>query len=359
MRSVDFPSAASAPLDALVIGAGQAGLAAAYYLQQHGASFVVLDERPAVGDVWATRYDSLRLFSPAWASNLPGLPWPGDARRYPTKDETAAYLRHYAQHFRFPIETSQRVTAVQPAPDGYAVTTAAGQHYRARRVVVCTGPYAAPRVPEFGRHLPREVVQLHSSQYQRPEQLPGAGPVAVVGSGNSALQIGADLAATGRKVFAAFDEKTPAMPNNTLMWKLLLGAGILQAGTTTWLGRYMRRQPEPVVSADLHRLRRYPNVRFMGRAQAATAAAELRGPHITTPPLEAVVWATGYAPAYDWLQVPGALGPNSEPRHTRGLSPVPGLAFLGLSWLHSRRSALLGGAGPDAQHVVEQLLKRT
>ncbi|TGE09760.1 flavin-containing monooxygenase [Hymenobacter fodinae] len=346
-------------LDAVVIGAGQAGLAAAYYLQQRQASYVVLDERPAVGHVWATRYASLRLFSPAWASGLPGLPWPGKRLRYPTKDEAADYLRQYAEHFHLAIETDQRVTNVQPTTTGeFEVHTAAGNCYHTRRVIVCTGPYSTPSIPPFATNLPPTVRQLHSSGYNEPSQVPG-NPVAVVGSGNSALQIAADLATHGHTVYVAFDEKTPAMPNNTAMWVGLLSTGLLEAPTQSWLGRFMRRQPEPVVRADLRRLQRMPTVQFIGRAMAATAEGGLVGRGITTPTLAAVVWATGYRPNYSWLHLPAALSPTGEPRHSKGISPVPGLAFLGLDWLSSRRSALMGGAGADACYVVQQLLEST
>ncbi|UYZ62653.1 flavin-containing monooxygenase [Hymenobacter weizhouensis] len=346
--------------DTLLIGAGQAGLAAAYYLQRAGVPLVILEERSAVGDVWATRYDSLRLFSPAWASALPSLAWPGNPLRYPTKDETAAYLRQYAAHFKFKIECGQRVISVAPAPTGgYVVETAAGLRYQARRVVVCTGPYTTPRRPAFAGQLPPAVQQLYSSAYQRPAQLPGTGPVAVVGSGNSALQIAADLAATGRPVFIAFDEKTPALANNTAMWAFILGTGLLQAGRNSPVGRLMRQRPEPVVSQDLHHLRGFDNVQWIGRATEATAAGTIQGQRAATPPLAAVVWATGFGPDYEWLRVPGALASDGQPLHHRGLSSVPGLAFLGLPWLHSRRSALMGGAAADARFVVRHLLKST
>ena len=353
------PAAVTPDVDILIIGAGQSGLAAAYYCRQQGVSFLVLDERPDVGDVWETRYQSLRLFSPAWASNLPGLRWPGAARRYPTKDETAAYLRQYAQHFQLPIKQNQRVTLVQAVAGGYQVHTAAGGRYTARRVLLCTGPYTQPKIPEFSRHLAPSVAQVHSSQYQYPEQLPGTGPVAVVGSGNSALQIAADLAATQRPVFVAFDDKTPATPNNTAMWLLLMSTGILEAGRNTWLGRFMRNQPEPVVSADLHRVRSFSNVQFIGRATEVSGPAGLQGKQAATPALDAVVWATGFRPDYAWLQVPGALTATGEPIQQQGLSPVKGLAFLGLPWLRNRRSALMGGAAADARHVVLNLLKST
>lgn len=353
---------ASPPLlfaDAVIIGAGQTGLAAAYYLQQRQASFVVLDERPAVGDVWATRYNSLRLFSPTWASGLPGLGWPSTASTYPSKDEAAQYLRQYAAHFRLPIENNQRVTQVSPTDGGFEVQTASGKRYHTPRVIVCTGPYTAPAVPAFAENLPASVQQLHSSLYQKPAQIAADGPLAVVGSGNSALQIAADLATTGRPVYIAFDEQTPAVPNNTATWLSMLGTGLLQVPGHTWLGRFMRQQKEPVVRGDLQRLRCLPNVHFIGRALAATAAGGLAGRQSATPPLAAVVWATGYRPAYSWLQVPAALLPDGKPRHFRGISPIPGLAFLGLDWLNTRRSALMGGAAADARYVVEQLFKST
>lgn len=344
--------------DTLIIGAGQAGLAAAYYLRQHRVDFRLLDAAPAAGAAWTARYDSLRLFSPAWASGLPGRPWPGRALRYPTRDETAAYLRDYAAHFRFPLEPNQRATRLSAAPGGgYAVGTAAGQAYEARRVIIATGPYAAPRVPAWAHQLPATVAQLHSRDYQRPAQLPGAGAVAVVGSGNSALQIAADVAATGRPVFVAFDEKTPAVPNNHFTWAFLVLSRLLAVSRHSALGGLMRSRPEPVVSGDLARLRGFANAHFMGRAQAALPTGGIRGQHAATPPLDAVVWATGYQPDFaSWVDLP-ILEADGSPRHHRGLTAAPGVAFLGLDWLDSRRSALLNGAGADARRVVEELLR--
>ena len=343
--------------DTLVIGAGQAGLAAAYYLQQHRVDFRVLDAAPSAGFAWASRYDSLRLFSPAWASGLPGRPWPGNSLRYPTRTETAAYLRDYAAHFNLPLEPNQRVTHLAAAPGGYLAHTAAGHAYLARRVIIATGPYTTPQVPAWAVQLPAAVAQLHSRDYQRPAQLPGTGPVAVVGSGNSALQIAADVAATGRPVFVAFDEKTPAMPNNQFMWAFLTLTGLLRVPGHTRLGRFMRSRPEPVVSGDLARLRRFANVQFIGRAEAALPTGAMRGRRATSPPLAAVVWATGYRPDFSWIDLP-ILAPDGRPRHHRGLTDAPGVAFLGLDWLDSRRSSLLNGAGPDARRVVAALLKK-
>ncbi|MGY3089117.1 putative flavoprotein involved in K+ transport [Hymenobacter sp. UYAg731] len=356
-----FPLATPEPLihtDTLVIGAGQAGLAAAYYLQQHGVDFRVLDAAPAAGHAWDTRYDSLRLFSPAWASGLPGRPWPGPRLRYPTRAETSAYLRDYAAHFAFPLDASQRVIRVTAAPGqpGYHAYTAAGRTYAARRVIVATGPYTTPKIPAWATQLPAAVAQLPSRDYRRPGQLPGTGPVAVVGSGNSALQIAADIAATGRPVFVAFDDKTPAMPNNQLMWAAMAVTGLMRFPRYTAFGRWMMGQPEPVVSGDLARLRRLPAATFMGRGLAALPTGAIQGQRAASPPLDAVVWATGYRPDYSWLELP-ILEADGQPRHQRGLTAAPGVAFLGLGWLDSRNSALLNGIGADARRVVQALLQ--
>ena len=358
--ALPFPvAAACAPivLDAVVIGAGQAGLAAAYYLQQHGANFRVLEAAPAVGAAWAARYDSLRLFSPAWASGLPGRPWAGRPLRYPTRDETVAYLRDYAAYFNFPIDTGQRVARLAAATGspGYAVHTAAGRTYLARYIIIATGPYVQPRVPAWAGQLPAAVVQLHSRAYQRPAQLPGAGPVAVVGSGNSALQIAADLAATGRPVLAAYDERTSAAPNNQLIWAGMALTGFLRVPRHTALGRRLRTMPDGVVRGDLQQLRSFANVGFIGRATGVLPGSIIQGEQAATPPLEGVVWATGYRPDYPWLELP-ILAPDGSPEHQRGLTAAPGVAFLGLSWLDTRSSALLNGAGHDARRVVAALL---
>lgn len=310
-----------------------------------------------MGAAWATRYDSLRLFSPAWASGLPGRPWPSPALRYPTRAETTDYLQDYAAHFRFPIDVNQRVVRLAAAPSqaGYEVLTNTGRRYLARRVIVATGPYTTPRLPAWAAQVPARVAQLHSRDYRRPAQLPGTGTVAVVGSGNSALQIAADLAATGRPVAVTFDEKTSAMPNNQLMWAFLTATGLLRIPRHTALGRWMHTRPEPVVSGDLARLRRFANATFIGRATAARPDGSLQGQHASSPPLDALVWATGFRPDCRWIDLP-IIGSDGQPQHRRGLTTAPGVAFLGLDWLDSRNSALLNGAGADARRVVEALL---
>ena len=235
--------------------------------------------------------------------------------------------------------------------------TTAGRTYLAQRVLVATGPYTAPHVPAWAAQFPGRVQQLHSRDYRNPVQLPGTGAVGVVGSGNSALQIAADIAATGRPVFVAFDEKIAAVPNNHFTWAFLVVTGLLRIPRHTTLGRWMHQHPEPVVRGDFVRLRGFANATFIGRATSALPNGELRGQRTTSPPLEAIVWATGYHADYSWIDLP-IIDPTGQPRHERGLTTAPGLAFLGLNWLDSRRSALMHGAGADAKRVVEALLRQ-
>ena len=181
--------------DTIVIGAGQAGLAAGYHLQRAGVSFAILEAGDQPGGSWPAYYDSLRLFSPARYSALPGRPFPGPAGRYPARDEVVAYLRDYAAHFRLPVITGVRVTEVAPAPDGFRVRAANGTVFSARAVVAATGAFHRPSLPalpgqeSFGGRI------IHSAAYRRPEDFAGQ-RVIVVGAGNSAVQIAVELADT-------------------------------------------------------------------------------------------------------------------------------------------------------------------
>jgi len=170
-------------LDVAVVGAGQAGLAMAWHLRRRGLRFAVLDAASQLGQAWRTRWDSLRLFTPARFDELPEMPFPGPAEHYPTKEQVADYLHDYAVAFELPVHLDHRVLRLSPDPDGYRLQTTRGV-VRARQVVVATGPFQTPHIPEIGAGLARGLTQLHSSAYRNPAQL-AAGPVLVVGDGNS------------------------------------------------------------------------------------------------------------------------------------------------------------------------------
>jgi putative flavoprotein involved in K+ transport len=159
------------PQRAVVIGGGQAGLAVGYHLKRRGLPFVVLDENERVGDVWRRRWDSLRLFTPARYSGLPGMPFPGQPSSYPTKDEVAAYFDAYVREFDIPVRTGVRVVRVSKAAGGFKVECR-DQTLLADSVVVATGAYDVPRVPTFASELDDGIVQLHSREYRKTVSAP-------------------------------------------------------------------------------------------------------------------------------------------------------------------------------------------
>ena len=190
--------------DAIVIGGSQAGLAAGYHLRRHGLGFAILDAGARVGDAWRSRWDSLRLFTPARYDNLPGMPFPADPHTFPTKDEVADYLDAYARRFDLPVHTGVRVDRVRAMPggSGFASPRATGCS-RPTQVILATGAFHHPLVPSFAGDLDPGILQLHASEYRRPAQLRD-GPVLVVGASNSGSEIALDIArAGGRRVWLA------------------------------------------------------------------------------------------------------------------------------------------------------------
>ena len=173
--------------ETVVIGAGQAGLAVGYHLAAQDADFVILDAGSRVGDVWRQRWDSLRLFTPAAYSGLPGMHFPAPPSHLPDKDEVADYLERYADRFDLPIRLESRVESLERRGDLYVITTN-DRVFEAENVVVATGPFQRPKIPALAARLSPDIHQMHSSQYRSPFDLPD-GPALVVGAGNSGAQI--------------------------------------------------------------------------------------------------------------------------------------------------------------------------
>lgn len=167
--------------DVLVIGGGQAGLAMGYHLAQRGVDHVILDAGDRVGAAWRDRWDSLTLFTPARYSALPGMEFPSNPEGYPGKDAVADYLEAYASTFGLPVRLGARVCSLRGGPDGYVAETDSGTRYDARHVVIATGPFQWPSIPSVPGAFAPEVLQLHSSAYRAPTQIP-AGGVVVVGA---------------------------------------------------------------------------------------------------------------------------------------------------------------------------------
>lgn len=332
--------------DTIIIGGGQAGLAMGYHLARRVTRFVILDAAPRVGQSWSSRWDSLTLFTPAAYSGLPGMAFPGDPGRYPGKDEVADYLEAYAARFRLPVQAGERVHALRAGTAGWEAETRSGR-YEAAQVVVATGPFHEPVIPRLSRDLPPGVVQLHSASYRNPAQLP-AGDVLVVGAGNSGVQIAEELSRTHR-VHLAAGERMPRLPQQVLGRSLfwwLERAGLMNVSVESLLGRRMSRTDTLIGKSP----RMLDGVRVLGRAVEVQGNAVLTADGGRVCPAS-VVWATGFRPDFGWIEAP-VLDARGVPVHRRGVTSTPGLYFLGLSWLHTRGSALLGWVGRDAEYIA-------
>jgi putative flavoprotein involved in K+ transport len=341
------------PLDVVVIGAGQAGLAVSYFLARAGLRFLALDAHPRLGHVWRSRWDSLRLFTAAEYSGLPGMPFPAAAGSYPTKDEVADYLAAYAARFCLPVALSARVIRLSRSGELFLVHTDRGL-VTARQVVVATGAFQRPVVPGVAAALGSDVVQLHSSSYRRPGDLP-EGRVLVVGAGNSGLQIALELAAT-RSVSVARGSRQPMVPQRPLgrdLFWWMTKAGLIARPVTSPVTKLLRRRGGDLVIGTTGAMLRDAGIDCRPRLVAAEGRV-VSFADGTTAEVDGVLWATGFRPDYDWIDIPGVWD-GRQVAHDRGITEVPGLAFVGLPWQHTRGSALLGFVEEDAAWVADRV----
>jgi putative flavoprotein involved in K+ transport len=314
---------------------------------------VVLEAGPEVGHTWRSRWDSLKLFTPAQYDALPGMAFPAPADTYPTKDPVADYLQAYAAAFDLPIRLNAQVTDLRRVGDDFEVRTADAT-YRARQVVVATGPFQVPFIPPPAAKLDASVTQLHSAAYHNPQALP-EGPVLVVGGGNSGFQIAEELAAT-RTVDLSIATRYPMLPQRRagrdLFW-WLTRLGVMRVTAGSRLGRRVQARGEFIIGTNRKRLER-AGVRFRPRLVDAEGRTVRFADHRLLEDIGVVVWATGYRPDYTWIQIPGVVH-EGHVVHRRGVTVVPGLYFLGLSWQHTRGSALLGFVNDDAAYLADRI----
>jgi putative flavoprotein involved in K+ transport len=312
----------------------------------------ILEAADTPAAAWRSRWDSLRLFTPAARDGLPGLPFPGDPDRYPTRDEVVAYLTDYARHLDLPVELGRRVTSVRGEAGGYRVETADGAVETAEQVVVATGPFQTPRLPAIAGDLGEGVQQLHSSEYRRPGDI-ADGAALVVGGGNTGFQIADELAAT-REVHLAIGSRQTPLPQRPLgrdLFAYLTALGFMRVTSGSRLGRRLEHR-ETLVGSSPRAIRRR-GVRLHPRAVAAQAGTVTFADGARLEPA-AVIWATGFRRDFGFLDVP-VLDARGLPIHVRGVTDSPGLYFLGMPWQHTRGSALLGWVGDDAAFLAERI----
>ena len=348
--------------DTVVIGGGQAGLAVGYHLAKQGHNFVILDAHPRVGDAWRTRWEGLRLFTSGRLNSLPGMAFPGDRHAFPTKDEVADYLEAYVERKALPVRTEVRVDDVCPAEDGHGFRVVAGEReYLADMVVIATGAYDRPRIPEFAANLDPSITQLHSSVFRSTAQL-REGPVLVVGASNSGAEIALMAAKDHRVVLCGRNVgKMPFRPEDrmakvfdTFFWFFVNHIATLD----TPIGRKAqpsirdhglpldRVRPADLASAGVERT----FARVGGVQDGMPLLDDGRAIEAAN-----VVWATGFRMDHGWIHFP-LTGPDGWPMQRRGVvTTVPGLFFIGLPFMYAGASALLGGVGRDAAYLVDHM----
>lgn len=398
----------------IVIGGGQSGLSISYYLKQHNIDHLVF-EKHQIGHAWrAKRWDSFCLVTPNWQCNLPGFPYPGnDPHGFMVKDEIVQYIEAYAAAFSPPIKQGVTVERLQRSLTGqFLLSTTLGE-FSADQVVVATGSYHRPKIPACAQRLPTDIQQIHSSEYKNPQSLPDK-PVLVVGTGQSGCQIAEDLHLAGRQVHLCvggaprsprqyrgqdvvdwldqmkyYDlpidqhpqrEKVRSKTNHYVtgrdggkeidLRQFALEGMALYGRLQDIQGTILRLKPDlkhnlaqaDAVAESIKRT-------IDGFIEQQQIVAPVDPPYVpawepTTEITEldyrvadigTVIWSIGYAADFSWIDLPVFDG-RGYPGHTRGVTPIPGLYFLGLPWLYTWGSGRFSGIARDAAHLADQIL---
>ena len=348
--------------DTVVIGGGQAGLSVGYYLKKRGRSFVILDANDRIGGSWRTRtWNSLRLFTPARYDGLPGWGYPGPGWSYPTARELADYLEAYALRFELPVRSATAVKRLAKEGERYVVDCG-GRRFVADNVVVATGFYGTPSVPDFASELDPRIVQMHSSEYRDPSQLRPGG-VLLVGAGNSGADIGMEVSATHRTWLSGRDKGQIPLniehPLRRVVVPVLWFVASHVLTMKTPLGRKVRPH---VLEGGAPRIR-VKSQDLLGAG--VECVAKTVDAHDGLPVLEDgrvmdvanVIWCTGFRQDFSWIEVP-IFGEDTQPMHERGVTSEPGLSFVGLDFLYSFTSENVGGVGRDARHIARRITSR-
>jgi len=349
--------------ETVVIGGGQAGLAAGYHLTNRGRSCVILDAEERVGDSWRKRWPSLRLYAPARADGLPGMPFPASRHSFPTGHDMADYLETYATRLDLPVRNGVHVDALSKNGKRYLVIAGDGQ-IEAENVVVATGVMQVPVVPDFAAELDPRIEQLHSTDYRSPAQLQEGG-VLVVGASHSGGDIAFEAAQEHRTILSG--RNTGQLPVSVesrrarAIFPLLKFLATRVLTMDTPIGRKMRPEIRSH-GAPLLRVR-LADLEATGveRVHARTVGVKDGMPMLEdgrVVDVSNVVWCTGFRSDYSWIDLPLDYD-DGFPRQYRGaVQSLPGLYFVGMLFLHSFSSMLILGAGRDAERVVKHLVSR-
>jgi putative flavoprotein involved in K+ transport len=353
LMNINTTKGSATMYDAVVIGGGQAGLAAGYHLKQIGLNFVILEAGDQPTGSWSRYYESLKLFSPARYSSLPGLPFPGDPEHYPCRDEVVAYLSDYAAHFELPIVTKSRVQRVSKENGFFYVMTADGKQYQSRSVIVATGSFNRPHVPPFPGQEAFKGELIHSASYRHA--IPYRGKrIAVVGAGNSAIQIAVELAQVAHVTLTS---RTPIkfqrqriLGRDIHFWLKVTGLDTASSLSTTSRSISVLDTGKYQAAIRLGK----PDYKPLFLRFTPDGVIWSNGCHEQ---IDTVLFATGYEPNVDFLTDLGAVDADGQPQQKAGIAKLDGVYFVGLSGQRSLASATLRGVGADAQYVISHLVR--
>ena len=351
-------------LGTVIIGAGQTGLATAYFLGRAGVSCVVLDEHRRVGDQWRTRYDSLLLNTPAQYDGLPGLPFPAPRWSYPTGAEMGDHLQRYVDTMGICVRSGVRVTGVGRQPDGTWLLTTSDGDLVAENVVVAGGAEQVPTVPDFAGELDPGIRQVHSSAYRNPGQLL-PGPVLVVGAGQSGADIALESTRAGHDTWLSGRVKREIpVPFGSRRFRLAFPVVWFGWNHVLTTGTPMGRRMQPVIrggGAPLLRVQR-SDLAAAGvhLTEERTVGADGGRPALadgTVLDVANVVWCTGFRQEFGLVR-PDATAEDGYPRGEGIVADLPGLYYVGLLFQTAFASMLIGGAGRDAKRVAAHIAAR-
>ncbi|HJQ44768.1 MAG TPA: FAD-dependent oxidoreductase [Amycolatopsis sp.] len=350
-------------IDTVVIGAGQAGLSTGYHLAKQGRPFVILDAHERVGDSWRRHWDSLKLFTPARYDGLPGMKFPLPPNSFPTRDEMADYLEAYAERFELPVRGDTQVDRLTKVGSRFVIKAGA-EMLEADNVVVSSGVWGAPSTPDFADRLDPGIRQLHSSQYRNPAQLQ-PGSVLVVGASHSGGDIAFEVARSHKTTLCGPDtgeipfyfEGRPARVILRVLWFAATRILTVQRSVGRKFRAEVRSHGGPLIRVKKADLAEAGVDRVLDKVvdvrDGMPVLADGRALDVAN-----VVWCTGFRPDYEWIDLP-VTGTDGYPEQDRGIvADVPGLYFVGLPFLFSFSSMLVGGAGRDAEYVVRRLMSR-
>lgn len=342
--------------DFIVIGGGQAGLSIAYYLKKQNQDFLVVDANAETGAPWLKRWDSLKLFTPSEFNNLPGFPFPHKKGHYASKYEVADYLKKYVSTFDIPVRYNEKIIALKKE-DNHFVLYSEDHVYKAKQVIVSTGPFHTPFIPPCHSKISESIFQIHSEHYKNTNQLQ-KGNTLVVGAGDSGVQILKDISETKRTVYFSGSTDISTLPQEILgktLWWWFKKIGFLTVTKYSWIGKKLVTGRQPVIGTDVKNLFKKPNIHCVGRTLDADKN-DIVFEKETLSSIKNIIWATGFKPNFNWIENE-QMDANNYPKNYRGVSTIKGLYYLGLPWLHTRGSATLGGVKKDAEYLSQYILK--